>query len=50
MVTMEALVTKKIAADVKLGEGVKIYDFVNLGAARRFHWFQRDAIMRHYRG
>ena len=50
MVTMEALVTKKIAADVKLGEGVKIYDFVNLGAARRFHWLQRDAIMRHYRG
>jgi len=30
MVTMEASVTKKIAADVKLGEGVKIYDFVNL--------------------
>lgn len=27
---MEASVTQKIAADVKLGQGVKIYDFVNL--------------------
>ena len=30
MMTMEASVTTKIAADVKLGEGVRIYDFVNL--------------------
>ena len=27
---MEASVTKKIAPDVKLGQGVRIYDFVNL--------------------
>ena len=30
MDTLEASVTKNIAPDVKLGEGVKIYDFVNL--------------------
>ena len=28
--TIEASMTKKIAPDVKLGQGVKIYDFVNL--------------------